>query len=319
LTAAMRGARTGRIADLARAAVRALQQASARFPITTLLITAFGLLAVIEELGATPAAVPTARLLAVLSGAAAASLAGHLLVEGRLAGALGRSLVAAACAAVAGCALWIAEPFTLYGPILIATCVGAVPVLGMAGRGTAADYWSFVLWTTAGIALAFLAVLVFSVGVYAILQMLEYLLDVPRFYRVESAVWVAAITWVGPLVALGRVPQTGGPDIAFDPQDRFARTVRPLADWVLAPLVLAAAVVIHLYAGRILVTGEVPRGQVGWIVSVYLLAVFALLLAIDPFDADEAAPARVFRRAWAWLLVVPLALLAYALWLRVAS
>nr|WP_308418324.1 DUF4153 domain-containing protein [Aureimonas sp. AU4] len=304
---------------LAAAVVDLVRRATSRFPVTTALVVLFGTLAVAEQLDLTGDALSTARLLVALSGAAAASLAGHLLTEGRLASAVLRILTSAGLAAMAGSALWLAEPFELYGPILIATCVGAVPVVGMAGRGSAADFWGFVLWTTAGIVLAFLAVVVFSVGVYAILQMLEYLLDVPRFQRIESAVWVAAISLVGPLVALGRVPPTSGPEIAFDPQERFVRTTRPLADWVLAPLVLAAAAVIHLYAARIALTGDVPKGQIGWIVSAYLLAVLLMRIAIDPFAAQEAAPARLFRRLWSWFLVVPLGLLAYALWLRVAT
>ncbi len=62
-----------------------------------------------------------------------------------------------------------------------------------------------------------------------------------------------------------------------------------------------------------------PKNEIGWIVLLYSAFVLSLRVGLEPYLDDLAPAARVFARAWALLLVVPLALFAYALGLRVAN
>jgi hypothetical protein len=99
----------------------------------------------------------------------------------------------------------------------------------------------------------------------------------------------------------------------------MALGMKALGDYVTAPLILIYALVLHAYALKIVVTGDVPRGQIGWLVLAFGLSIFAALIVIHPFLSAARAPTRRFLRLWPFVLPVPLILLGYALWLRVGD
>ncbi len=70
---------------------------------------------------------------------------------------------------------------------------------------------------------------------------------------------------------------------------------------------------------KIVLTGDVPTNEIGWIVLLFASFVLALRVGLEPYLADLPQPARFFARYWAAMLIVPLLLLAYALTLRVAG
>lgn len=316
------GARSGlqHLGRLVRSMSGGATLATVRFPVSVLLILAFSLICNLETAGLLQDDAAFVRMSAALSGAIAISITVVLALEGRRRGnwfvtAAGSALAAAAT----GLAIQTAEPFAIYAPALIVASVLSVPLVPSFGRGTSRDFWTFTLWSTVGVVLAFMSVVLFVLGVFAILEMVRYLFQTAVFQRFDRYLLTTAFTLVGPLFALGRIPRADGQHTSFDPEDRLVRTVRPLFDWVLAPLVLVSALVLHAYVGRILVTGDVPRGQIGWIVGTYVLLVLGLRLAIDPFEEGTGWAARIFRRSWIAILVLPLGLLAYALGLRVSA
>ena len=180
--------------------------------------------------------------------------------------------------------------------------------------GVAPGFWSAV-----GLVLSFLSVLVFCVGAQAILTMIRFLFDFSLVSRLDAHLYTAALALVGPLFALARVPDLGSLEAESATDDRLLRAVRPLFEWVLAPLLLAAALVLHLYAAKIGWTGSLPRNEVGWIVLTYTLLLLALRIALEPYAGSASGPVRFLFQLWAWSVVVPLALLALALQQRIAT
>ena len=306
-------------ARLPRSLAKAAGLATTRFPIAAVLVMVFSLVSNLEvaDFELWP---DWPRLLSALAGAAAASVAMRVGAETRLRPAsLWLVVLPALAAAIVGTALWFGQPLALYAPALLPAALFAIPLAPFAGRGNDRQFWTFTLWAGVGVTLAFLSVMVFAAGLTAILEMIRFLFDVGPGSQAYEHIFVTAVTLVGPLFALGRIPAVSEEELVFSRDDRLVAAVRPLFDWVAAPLVLATALVLHVYALRILVTGEVPVGEVGWIVTFFTLLVLGLRIAIDPFLEDGARPARIFGRLWAAFLVVPLALLAYAAWLRVGA
>ncbi|WAP69390.1 DUF4153 domain-containing protein [Jiella pelagia] len=84
-----------------------------------------------------------------------------------------------------------------------------------------------------------------------------------------------------------------------------------------APLALATAVILHLYAGKIALTGSLPKNEIGWIVTFYALLVLALRIAAEPFLAGGALPTRLFARLWHVSLLVPLTLAGIGIGVRI--
>lgn len=290
---------------------------AARFPIAVLAIAGFSIVSNLVTAGWDTGGVETARLLAALSCAGAVSVAATLLLEAHSFRPLVRHSVSLVLAVAAGAAVHLSQPFAVNGTMLLAAAILAVPLAPFVGRGTSGEFWTFSFWTALGVGLAFVTVVLFCLGMQAVIEMVRYLFDLGGSRRFEGHLLTTALTFVGPLFALGRIPDPAEPLEVPGDRDRLTLAVRALLEWVQLPLVLVAAVVLHAYAARIGITGVVPRNQAGWIVGVYSLLLLQLRLSLDPFREWGSAPSRWFLRHWAWLLVVPLALLAYALWQRI--
>lgn len=310
----------GRFGRYVRSLAEGAGAATARFPVASLLIVA---IAILSNLAIRDVFIPDQAnylwLLAALYGATASSVAASLFLEGRDAGRLLRNFISLLAGAAVGSLIWWGSSLSVYSPALIAAATFAVPLAPFIGRGTDDRFWAFTLWTFVGVTLAFLSVLLFVLGVSAILEMIRYLFDTGLSSSAYEHIYTTALTLVGPLFALGRIPDARDETIPFLQDDRLVSGVRILFDFVAAPLALVTAIVLHLYAAKILFTAALPKNEIGWIVTFYSILVLSLRIAVDPFISGGAATTRIFARAFAPLLVVPLALLAYAALLRIGS
>ncbi|WP_156382160.1 MULTISPECIES: DUF4153 domain-containing protein [unclassified Aureimonas] len=303
---------------IARSLARGAELASTRFPVATLLVIAFSALANAEVADVRLVSPETLGwwIAAVYSGAAA-SVVGKLLMEARGAALVVAQAASLAAALVIGGAVRYALPLGIFAPALVAAISLAVPLAPYVARPGDRQFWTFTLWTGVGIVLAFLSVLLFTLGVSAILEMVRFLFDVGLGSRAYEHMYTTALTLVGPLIALGRIPSDFDETIASTGEDRMAGGVRLLFDWVAAPLALVSAVVLHLYAAKILTLGALPANEVGWIVTSFALLVLSLRIGAEPFLATGRFFARIFARVWAAMLVVPLGLLTIAVAERV--
>lgn len=294
--------------------------AAIRFPIATLLVVA---IAIVSNLAVRNVYLPNEAdfvwLVVALYGAAASSVVAAIFAEAWRLPVAVRVVSPISTALIVGLAIWFGPDLGVTAPPLILAATLAVPLAPYLGRHDARRFWVFTLWTVVGAALAFLSVLLFVLGLSAILEMIRFLLDVGLPNDAYEHIYVTAFALVGPLFSLGRIPQGFDDAIPVTGDERLIAGVRILIDWVAAPLVLATAVVLHLYAAKILIITEVPKNEIGWIVTVFVFLVLALRVAGDPFIPDGVLPTRLFGRAWAIILLIPLALLFYAVWLRIAA
>ncbi|BDA84358.1 hypothetical protein Sa4125_19000 [Aureimonas sp. SA4125] len=294
--------------------------ATARFPLAVVLILVIAALVNLEVADIHLLSDEDAVwLLAALSAALSTSVALRLAAESHGAGKVAVLALPPAGALVAGFLIWNAEALGILAPPLLAAICLSIPLVPYVGRPDVRRFWTFTLWTSVGITLAFVSVLIFVLGVSAILEMIRYLFGIGLSTDAYEHIYITALTLVGPLFALGRIPAEFDETTVAGPGDRLANGVRPLLGWVAAPLTLTTAFVIHLYAVKIVLTQEVPKGEIGWIVSFYSILVLSLRVAAEPFLQDGAASTRVFGRFWADLLVVPTALLVYAVGIRIQS
>ncbi|RIY03442.1 DUF4153 domain-containing protein [Aureimonas flava] len=294
-------------------------QATFRFPAAAAAIIAIGLIANWTVRRDFDVAEPLARVLLALTAGAAASVAMTLLAESRGAVAIAARLAGGLALAATAAAVGFAHPFLLHGPALTIAIVAAVPLAPFVGRGSSRAFWDFALWTALGVTLGWFSVLIFLLGFTAIFEMVRTLFGFGLGGDAYSHLFATGLTLVGPLFALGRIPHPGEVEARDWAGDRLERAVRPLFEWITAPLVLAVAVIIHAYAARIALTGNVPIGEIGWVVLLYGAFVLSLRVGLEPFLAHLPQPARFVAHRWAAMLVVPLALFAYALAVRVAA
>ncbi|WP_206454285.1 DUF4153 domain-containing protein [Aurantimonas marina] len=310
----------GRFGRFTQSLAEGAGSAAIRFPVATLLVVA---IAIVSNLAVRNVYLPNEPdfvwLLAALYGAAASSVVAAIFAETRRLPVSVRVVSPIAAALIVGLVIWFGPDLGVTAPPLILAATLAVPLAPYIGRHDACRFWVFSLGTIVGVALAFLSVLLFVLGLSAILEMIRFLLDVGLPNDAYEHIYVTAFALIGPLFSLGRIPRDFDEAMPVPGDDRLIAGVRILVDWVAAPLVLATAVVLHLYAAKILVTIEVPKNEIGWIVATFAFLLLSLRIASDPFIAGGAWPTRFLARIWAFVLLVPLALLFYAVSLRVAA
>ena len=149
--------------------------AAFRFPLASLLIVAIAILSNLALRDVYPVAEDDlAWLLAAFYGAAAMSVGMVLAMEARGASVAVRQGASVLVALVVGAAIWAGPALAVFPPPLIVAATFAVPLAGYLGLRDAERFWVFTFWTVVGVSLAFLSVLLFVLGLSAILEMIRY-------------------------------------------------------------------------------------------------------------------------------------------------
>ncbi|MCE7029943.1 DUF4153 domain-containing protein [Jiella avicenniae] len=309
----------GRAGRLVGSLAQGTETALTRFPVACLGVCLFALFSNMAVAGVE---LPDPRrlvwLLAALYGASAAAVATTLAAESRGWRRPASQVLSLGVALVAGAALYWGGRADSHLPALTAALTLAIPLAPYVRHGGSDRFWTFALWAAVGATLAFLSVLLFVLGLSAILEMIRFLFEAGLSSRDYEHIYTTAFTLVGPLFALGRLPRDFQ-ERAEIAEDRLVGGVRLLVDWVAAPLALATASILHLYAAKIALTGTLPKNEIGWIVTFYALLVLALRIAAEPFLAGGAMPTRLFSRLWHVSLIVPLALGALGIAIRIGA
>jgi hypothetical protein len=258
-------------------------------------------------------------LMLPLFAAASASLAASIVLEARHAPAPlrhGAALLAGLAAFAIGC--WDTFSGLEHWSYAIALC-GLMLVAPALGGRSGEAFWLFMVRFAFAVLVSLLALFLFAGGISAILASLTYLfgIDVPQ--DAYEHVWAVTGLLAAPLFGLGRIPADLNDEPGVDTRKFMALGMKALGDYVAAPLILVYALVLHAYALKIVLTGDVPRGQIGWLVLAFGLSIFAALIVIHPFLSAARAPTRLFLKLWPFILPVPLVLLGFALWLRVGD
>jgi hypothetical protein len=293
-----------------------VRSALQRFPVPAL---AFLLLAIEVNLDLYGKGLIAGRDLELpLAGLACAALALNLNREAQAAGKPGRSHAFATIAgAIAFVILFWDRVFSTHQWALLASLAGLVLVAPFLGRGGSRAFWMFGVRLAFAVLLSVLALLLLAGGLSAILASLTYLFGVDIPERSYEHIWATTGFFIAPLFSLGQIPTEFETEPDISAQAFMERGVRVLGDYVAAPLLLVYAAILHAYALKIVVTGNVPEGQIGWLVLCYGAIVMAALIVIHPFLDNARAATRLVARIWPLLLAIPLALLAYAVTLRI--
>jgi hypothetical protein len=259
-----------------------------------------------------------------LGGAAAFIAAGaaHYFARGRgLGGVL--EIVLALAAALLAAAL-------AYFDVILRTShlflfAGLMPLLMIAGylhRGAEQGaLWLFNmrLWLSA--LLAIIVGLIFAGGLSAIIESLRFLFNVDVPHNAHEHVWATAAALIAPIYGLSLAPRdlTEEVEIAQSRDTLIERGVSVLVNYVMVPIAVIYALILHAYAVKVLVEGVLPRGQIGLMVTIFALGGTATWLIAWPWRDSGARLLRLYMRGWFWLTIVPAILLVFALWERVSA
>jgi hypothetical protein len=127
-------------------------------------------------------------------------------------------------------------------------------------------YWHFSQKVAFGIGVAIIGSAILMLGLWAALGSVKYLfeLDYLIMMRIMPLISLFCITLLGPLYALCFVPQNFDDD---ETTREYPVPVGFLANWILAPLVVVYMVILYAYFGKILITGEMPKGLLAYMIA----------------------------------------------------
>lgn len=300
--------------------VAGLREVATRFPIPLLAVLLLVAYANSRVAIAGPDTPRTLDLLLALASAVFLSLAATLAAESRRARPAATHMFAACAGLLAFGIVWLKQSLGTLPLAVLAVSFGSVFLAPFLGRGTSLEFWSYGRRLVLELALAGLLLAAVAGGGMAVTGAASYLFEVDTPERVYGHMAITAATLVAPLFALSRLPRR------FDelPEDMLGDTflfsaLRGLADFVATPVFLALILIFHLYAGRTLYDGALPKGEIGWLVLFVGIGMIALLVAFAPFRPVARAPLRFFLRFWPAMLPVPLLLLAVAVWQRIGQ
>lgn len=261
------------------------------------------------------------RLWAALVAAFTWSLVAALTCEAR-----GLDLKTAVVAGAAGSALlalllWLGPAVDVMVPSLL---LGLALLLTLAGyTGRTADqgaFWLFNHQFWVAWALGFVGAVVFAGGVSAIFETLRYLFGLDLGDKLHYRIWSIGLGFIAPMMWLALVPERYDQRVAEGRQVEFtSNAVAILVTYILVPLLFVYAAILHIYALKILVTLDLPKGQIGWMVLTFGAFMTVTALLVYP-TRDVCGPhVALYWRVWPWLLAVPVLLLFIAIGIRIAD
>ncbi len=173
--------------------------------------------------------------------------------------------------------------------------------------------WDFNRASWLGAAFGLLVMVVLGSGLSAAYLAIDTLLDINVPGDFYGVTWILCASVVWPLYALSRIP-----DRFEAPADGYCpRWVTFLASYFLVPLVILYLAILYAYMAKILLTWELPRGQVAYLVCGYAGFGITAYLISHPLRTTGNLLVRLFQRFFFLALFAPVALLALVVGTRI--
>lgn len=286
-----------------------------RFPAAVLAMAVFTLIVIFENI--MPNRSEMGRLLAGLV------LAGYLCVSYVLAsetrGKKPSFILQLAAVGLIAAIAWASETLRFNLPMAIGA---AVLFLGNAVLWRQArddlHIWDFThkLWTGALFAVA--GSIIFALGILAIQEALRSLFGLNIRDLSEHLLLPIGLGFLAPLYWMATLPPVDeGYSELYENPGFVSKAVAFLGTWLLSPLTLIYALILLAYGVKIVLSGELPKGEIAQLTSPFLIVGTLTWLVLDPPFTNDKALAKLFRKLW-WPVSIPAALLlAVAVFVRI--
>lgn len=185
----------------------------------------------------------------------------------------------------------------------------AAPYVLTPRASNVAIYTFFYKLTMAGL-FGLLAALVFDVGMIMLYEAINLLLvTIPNTVLHEALFFGGFV--LGPLFALTKVPSD------FKIQEwGTSNFLEPLFKFIIIPFILVYTIILYLYFGKCLIQWALPQGQLVYLIISYaFVGIIAHWYAFnDPKSSDLS---QFYKKYFAWVLLLPSAMLFFSIYLRV--
>lgn len=249
------------------------------------------------------------------------SLAAKLYAEGRGWNWWKSHGLALAALAFAGLAMWLQhdkEPWESPAFYLLVPGSALLMVVAHFLRPGVGDraIWDFNLQSWLSVLFGGIIAIGLALGIVAVFGGLEILFQIDITSKAYEDAWIVCMSLVWPWQTLAGIP--GQCDDA-DETKAPPRWTEYVATWLLIPLALVYLGLLYAFAAKSLITWDLPRGTVGWMVGGFAAFGLAVWSAAWPFRETGNMLARLYARWFHYALLVPVLLLTVGIAVRVAE
>ncbi len=242
-----------------------------RFPIPVALCIALAVLLNLQIAHLIVLAPYESEIIFAAAGAFLASLAVVLWFRARAFTTIG-SIMASAAAALLAALLQFSHGHVFGQDVVVLGALAlTVMVAGHLRRGAATEsFWKFNLQLGIAAAMGIVAFVIVCGGLSLLLESCRYLFDVKIAGSIDEHVWVTGAALIAPVFALAMIPSDmDEPFVVGDKSDLLTSAVSRVLNFALVPLVLIYSLMLHVYAAKIAITGNMPKGEVGTLVLTF--------------------------------------------------
>lgn len=205
--------------------------------------------------------------------------------------------------------------FALFLPALL-LLVGLLPYIGRENGDQAFWLFNHRLWI--GATLAIIGAVIFSGGLSIVVKTIEALFTREFPDTVHFDIWTIGMGFVFPLAWLSFIPTDLNEKVHIGVQQDFTSSaVGVLVKFILIPLLFLHTLILLAYTIKIGMDGNLPNGRIGVLVLSYGLIGAVTILFAYPTHNSGGPLTRYFWRYWFAMSVIPVGLLAVAIFLRI--
>lgn len=174
--------------------------------------------------------------------------------------------------------------------------------------------WNFQFHVLKAGLVAGVASVVLMLGVFAILGALDYLLNIRLYADQYSDVGTVIWSFIFPALILNGVPEEFEQSVDANAN----RWLIGLLSYVVVPVLIAYALILHVYGIKILWTQVLPKGLIAYLVGVFSFAGIATYILSAPWVFSSRI-IQLYRRWFGLGMLFPLGLMALAVYERVVT
>lgn len=176
--------------------------------------------------------------------------------------------------------------------------------------------WYFNYQTGVAVFFAGFAALILGVGMTLILVSIGYLFEIKIPYKIYSDIWVLSWGVLYPIYILANISSK------FDFEEEgcnFPKGVSFITNYLLVPLMFVYMAILYVYFFKIIIQWELPRGNLGWMITIFGTAGITTKLLAYPIRSNGTRLLVLFDRYYYYVLIVPILLLAVAIGVRISN
>ena len=188
---------------------------------------------------------------------------------------------------------------------------------GYINRGSSnSSVWFFNYNSGVAIFFAGLAAIIFAGGLSLVLASIHYLFEIEVGGKLYGDIWIISVGLLFSTYVLANI------STEFDFKDEqcdFPRGIRFIANYILLPLMYIYAAVLYAYFIKIGIQGELPRGNLGWMISALGIVGISTYLVIYPMRDRGTSLMLWFTEYFFYILIIPVLMLLFVLYIRISN